>query len=35
MLAQTRGYPQVGEAFVTDTGLRLTLRRPHRRTATG
>jgi S-adenosylmethionine:tRNA ribosyltransferase-isomerase len=26
MLAQTRGYPEVGTAFVTDTGLRLTLR---------
>jgi S-adenosylmethionine:tRNA ribosyltransferase-isomerase len=26
MLAQTRGYPDVGTAFVTDTGLRLTLR---------
>jgi S-adenosylmethionine:tRNA ribosyltransferase-isomerase len=25
MLAQTRGYPQLGEAFVTDSGLRLTL----------
>ncbi|MCS6863540.1 MAG: tRNA preQ1(34) S-adenosylmethionine ribosyltransferase-isomerase QueA [Gemmataceae bacterium] len=26
MLAQTRGYPAVGTTFVTDTGLRLTLR---------
>jgi S-adenosylmethionine:tRNA ribosyltransferase-isomerase len=26
MLAQTRGYPEVGTAFVTDTGLRLVLR---------
>ena len=26
MLAQTRSYPEVGAAFVTDTGLRLTLR---------
>lgn len=26
MLAQTRGYPEVGTSFVTDTGLRLTLR---------
>ncbi|WP_439624831.1 tRNA preQ1(34) S-adenosylmethionine ribosyltransferase-isomerase QueA [Gemmata sp.] len=26
MLAQTRSYPEVGSAFVTDTGLRLTLR---------
>jgi S-adenosylmethionine:tRNA ribosyltransferase-isomerase len=26
MLAQTRGYPEVGTVFVTDTGLRLTLR---------
>jgi S-adenosylmethionine:tRNA ribosyltransferase-isomerase len=26
MLAQTRGYPEAGTAFVTDTGLRLTLR---------
>ncbi len=26
MLAQTRGYPAVGSSFVTDTGLRLTLR---------
>jgi S-adenosylmethionine:tRNA ribosyltransferase-isomerase len=26
LLAQTRGYPEVGAAFVTDTGLRLTLR---------
>ena len=26
MLAQTRGYPEVGSVFVTDTGLRLTLR---------
>ena len=25
MLAQTRGYPEVGTTFVTDTGLRLTL----------
>lgn len=25
MLAQTRGYPQAGEAFVTESGLRLTL----------
>src|SRR4051812_20536893 len=25
MLAPTRGYPQVGTVFVTDTGLRLTL----------
>src|SRR5262245_16552753 len=26
MLAQTRGYPEVGTAFVTDTGLKLLLR---------
>jgi S-adenosylmethionine:tRNA ribosyltransferase-isomerase len=26
MMAQTRGYPQVGTTFLTDTGLRLTLR---------
>jgi S-adenosylmethionine:tRNA ribosyltransferase-isomerase len=26
MLAQTRGYPEAGTVFVTDTGLRLTLR---------
>ena len=26
MLAQTRGYPELGTAFVTDTGLRLILR---------
>lgn len=26
MLAQTRGYPEVGTTFVTDTGLRLALR---------
>ena len=26
MLAQTRGYPEVGTSFVTDTGLRLVLR---------
>ena len=26
MLAQTRGYPELGTAFVTDTGLRLFLR---------
>jgi S-adenosylmethionine:tRNA ribosyltransferase-isomerase len=26
MLAQTRGYPEVGTAFVADTGLRLVLR---------
>jgi S-adenosylmethionine:tRNA ribosyltransferase-isomerase len=26
MLAQTRGYPEVGTVFVTDTGLRITLR---------
>jgi S-adenosylmethionine:tRNA ribosyltransferase-isomerase len=26
MLAQTRGYPEAGTAFVTDTGLRLVLR---------
>src|SRR5688572_10455029 len=26
MLSQTRGYPEVGTAFVTDTGLRLVLR---------
>ncbi|AWM41276.1 S-adenosylmethionine:tRNA ribosyltransferase-isomerase [Gemmata obscuriglobus] len=26
MLAQTRGYPEVGTVFVTDTGLRLVLR---------
>jgi S-adenosylmethionine:tRNA ribosyltransferase-isomerase len=26
MLSQTRGYPEVGTVFVTDTGLRLTLR---------
>src|SRR5262245_57720173 len=26
MLAQTRGYPEVGTAFVTDTNLRLVLR---------
>ncbi|HVL11005.1 MAG TPA: tRNA preQ1(34) S-adenosylmethionine ribosyltransferase-isomerase QueA [Gemmata sp.] len=26
MLAQTRSYPEVGAVFVTDTGLRLTLR---------
>jgi S-adenosylmethionine:tRNA ribosyltransferase-isomerase len=26
LLAQTRGYPEAGTAFVTDTGLRLTLR---------
>jgi len=26
MLAQTRSYPEVGSVFVTDTGLRLTLR---------
>ena len=26
MLAQTRGYPELGTVFVTDTGLRLTLR---------
>ena len=26
MLAQTRGYPEVGTAFVTDTGLKLVLR---------
>jgi S-adenosylmethionine:tRNA ribosyltransferase-isomerase len=26
MLAQTRGYPEIGTAFVTDTGLRLVLR---------
>jgi S-adenosylmethionine:tRNA ribosyltransferase-isomerase len=26
MLAQTRGYPEVGTAFVSDTGLRLILR---------
>ena len=26
MLAQTRGYPEVGSVFVTDTGLRLVLR---------
>ncbi len=26
MLAQTRGYPELGTAFVTDTNLRLTLR---------
>ncbi len=26
MLAQTRGYPEVGTVFITDTGLRLTLR---------
>ena len=26
MLAQTRGYPGPGTVFVTDTGLRLTLR---------
>jgi S-adenosylmethionine:tRNA ribosyltransferase-isomerase len=25
MLAQTRGYPQAGESFVTESGLRLTL----------
>lgn len=26
MLAQTRSYPEIGAAFMTDTGLRLTLR---------
>ncbi|HEV3440266.1 MAG TPA: tRNA preQ1(34) S-adenosylmethionine ribosyltransferase-isomerase QueA [Gemmata sp.] len=26
MLAQTRGYPEVGTTFIADTGLRLTLR---------
>ncbi len=26
MLAQTRGYPELGTTFLTDTGLRLTLR---------
>lgn len=26
MLAQTRGYPEIGTAFVTDTGLKLVLR---------
>ncbi len=26
MLAQTRSYPELGSAFITDTGLRLTLR---------
>jgi S-adenosylmethionine:tRNA ribosyltransferase-isomerase len=26
MLAQTRGYPEIGTAFITDTGLRLVLR---------